>query len=136
MHYQIIIVIGLPGSGKSSFCRKFSNDGYLIFDDFISKFFDGSLIETIASGSNVCINDPRLCFFHIFSKYISILEQIVPKNNILLYLFGNDPIQCFANLTKRNDLRKISFNTLLNYSQHYDILNYNKWNYHLLKIHV
>ena len=39
MDTKVIIVIGLPGSGKTTYSEKLS-DVYEIHDDFITNFFD------------------------------------------------------------------------------------------------
>ena len=90
----IIIVIGLPGSGKTTYVNSIYNKNDEYTDDFISNFFNGVLINRIKEMNNnddIYINDPRLCNKSIFDKYIKIIEKEKQKENkIKLVLFKND----------------------------------------------
>lgn len=46
MDTKVIIVIGLPGSGKTTYSEKLS-DVYEIHDDFITNFFDWDMIRSL-----------------------------------------------------------------------------------------
>lgn len=127
MNSKIIIIIGLPGSGKSFLSNEFKNNGYIIFDDFISKFHDCTLLENIKSGSKICINDPRLCYFPTFLEFIGLFELTVDRNDIHLILFINDPKICINN---KPTLEK----TIVKYSQYYDLNNYVHWKRTIRKV--
>ena len=133
MNKQLIIVIGLPGSGKTTMCQKLQTlNGYIIFDDFINNFYDGELLDTIQSGNKVCINDPRLCQHIIFEKYISIFKKYVNHDNIYLILFENNPNQCIKNVLQRNNNKVGIINTIKNNSKMYSTDNYTKWNHQII----
>lgn len=133
--HQMIIVIGLPGSGKTRFCNEILSFTHIIFDDFIKNFFNGELLKAISSGKKICINDPRMCLFPIFEKYMRIFEKYIAKNDIFICLFTNDPQKCLINIEKnKNSSKKNIAKTVMNYSQHYIHENYVNWNYCILEI--
>lgn len=120
---ELIVIIGLCGSGKSSLCYKYNT--HVIFDDFITHFYNGKLIDTIKEGNKVCIADPRLCIYKTFTRYIKQIELYT--TNIELILFENNPTQCLINIGNRNDGRKGIENTIMKYSELYNLANY--WDY-------
>lgn len=130
---QIIVIIGLPGSGKSSFSENFCQS-HKIFDDFINIFYSGELMDNIKNHNKVCIIDPRLCVFAIFFKYITIIEKYASRKDIQLILFENNPSQCEKNVSVRNDGRILN-NTIKNYSGNYSIDNYSQWNCYIMPVY-
>jgi len=136
MDKQVIIVIGLPGSGKTFFCQDIcSAHGHKLFDDFLNNFYDGELLEALQLGNKVCINDPRLCQYPIFEKYMTIFSNYVGHDNIHVYLFENDPDQCTKNIIRSNDTRKGLVHTITSYSKHYTINNYSKWDHNIVLVY-
>ena len=116
---MLTIVIGLPGSGKTFFSNTL---GIKVFDDFIFNFYSGELLNDIENNIDVCINDPRLCNYTIFQRYMKIFEKRIDKNNIQLYLFENDPDKCKQNANKNvNDF-------IDNYTKIYNLDNYKSYN--------
>lgn len=149
MGKQLIIVIGLPGSGKTNWCK--NQEKYIIFDDFISTFYDGKLISALVNNINVCINDPRMCIFDIFIRHINIIEKYINRNNIYLVLFENNPKQCIINADNRIDnkynimntfnskqrgseKRRLEFN-ITEYAKKYYINNYLEWNHTIIDVY-
>ncbi len=125
MNYKLIIIIGLSGSGKSTLANKMTD--YIIYDDFISKFYNGDVLKSIKSNQKVCLIDPRLCIPSIFTLYIKKIEQVIDKSQIQLILFNNDPITCLKNIKNRNDGR-VGIDKAINlYSIGYKLENYNSW---------
>lgn len=128
MSKQLIIIIGLPGSGKTTLTQKYKNKGYKIYDDFIDHFINYKLMKSIISGKNICINDPRLCNIKIFNFYIRIFQKYINKENIFLILFKNEPDKCIKNIKNNNnynDITKIKKNNSINkLTVLYDINNY------------
>lgn len=123
---KLIIIIGLCGSGKSILSKQYSD--YIIFDDFITHFYDGNVIDAIKNKQKVCLIDPRLCAHETFLKYIKQFELYINKENIFLILFENDSNSCLVNVNSRNDGRRV-INTINNYSLLYNINNYMQYNH-------
>ena len=123
---MLIIVIGLPGSGKTFFSNTL---GIKVFDDFIFNFYSGELINDINNNIDLCINDPRLCNYKIFERYMKIFEKKIDKNNIKLYLYENDPDKC-----KKNATKNVS-NFIDNYTNFYNLDNYSSYNTTILPVY-
>ena len=122
-----IIIIGLPCSGKSHLCDNFEKEGYKIYDDFISHFYNGNLIKDLENKINICVADPRLCDFKIFEKFICYFKS--PK----LILYENNPEQCLQNLKNRE--RKIGISKSIHIlSNVYNLDNYKKYNYLIIPV--
>lgn len=149
--YKIIIIIGLPGSGKTFLSKiiekRFTSveehekrnmsleeriDTESIYrernvsryDDFLFEYWNGELITDIKNNKKVVINDPRLCYFKTFKRYIMEFEKYINRNNILLILFKNKPEVCFYNVDKQKNITK---KYMYQISSEYDIEKYNKW---------
>ena len=46
--YNIIIIIGLPGSGKTTFANFLNIKlNFLIFDDYLQTYYDGKLLNSL-----------------------------------------------------------------------------------------
>lgn len=121
---SLIMIIGLCGSGKSYYAKQLEN--YIIYDDFITTFYNGNLLYDLQNGKNVCAIDPRLCRKQLFDKYITIFEKYC--NNISLVLFENDPVTCLDNSNKRNDGRRGIAETNNCLTLHYNLDNYKGYN--------
>ncbi len=120
---KVIIIIGLPGSGKTTYANIHYNDGYIIFDDFIRTFCNGEIIKNIKMNNNICIIDPRLCDINIFNRYLDKILEHIDIKNIKIILFENDKDLCLINANKRNDKRNVN-DTICNYSKIYLVDNY------------
>jgi len=122
-----IIIIGLPCSGKSHLCDKYKKEGYKIYDDFISHFYNGNLIQDLNNKIKVCVADPRLCNFETFTKFIKYFES----SKIILY--ENNPKQCLQNLKNRE--RKIGITKSIHIlSNVYNTDNYKEYDYLIIPV--
>lgn len=127
---DIEIVIGLPGSGKSHLLEKFKEQGYEIYDDFISSFYDCKLISETGK---MCIADPRLCDYNNFLHYI----KFFANRKIHLTLFENEPSQCLTNIQTREangDNRDITRDLNL-FTKMYDLKNYMNYDHIVLPVY-
>lgn len=124
MSKRVIIVIGLPGSGKTTFLKYLKS--YECFDDFIGTFYDGHVITSLKSGKRVALADPRLCIPKIFLKYIDEIELYVPRDEIVLILFDTPVDTCINNATLRSDGRFV-LSAIFEFSKNYLPETYSKW---------
>jgi adenylate kinase family enzyme len=141
MHnHQIIIIIGLPGSGKTMLADKYKEIGYMVFDDFVGNCNFKTIIQLIISGHKLCMNDPRLCLKNVFEHYIKMLEDVIPKNMIFLILFENNKNQCLLNIKKREQenisQKKGVDKVVIRYSNEYKISNYTCYPNIIVKVFI
>lgn len=102
---QLIIIIGLPASGKTTYYETYLKNDYKFHDDFISNIYDGSLIKDLKDRTNICITDPRLCNYTRFKNFMDEIYMYL-KSNIRLILFKNDLELSLSNSIKRNTNEK------------------------------
>jgi hypothetical protein len=126
---MIIIIIGLPCSGKTTFLKTLKT--YEIYDDFISTIHNGKLLSAIEDPTRkICIADPRLCKYDIFERYI---RTFTSHHNVLLLLFENNPVKCLNNLQTRISARNVT--SEINYfSSIYNIYRYKRYPHIVLDI--
>ena len=124
--YSLIIVIGLPCSGKTTYCKeKLKN--YFLHDDFISNFFDCSLMDDIKNKRKVVITDPRLCNLKTFHRYMDTFLEYIEKNEIKIILFKNDLEKSIKNYNKLKKKRNV-LDSIKYYSHIYNLSNYTNYN--------
>ncbi len=131
---KLIIIIGLPGSGKTTyFHEKLKPLGFKFFDDFVSSMCNGTMVRAIKEGTtDICIADPRLCNYQTFMKVMRVIEVYIDKSNITIILFENDKDKCLLNASKRtnkNVSKTIEFNSNI-----YDLDNYKDYDCKIEKI--
>lgn len=136
---MLIIIIGLPGSGKTSYIKnnKIFKD-FIIHDDFISNFFNGELMRDLKTNNNICVSDPRLCNIQMFNKYIEIFQEVIKdKSQIKLLLFENDKNKCLFNAKLRNQKNKKVDKTIELLSEIYNLENYKilDYSYEILSVY-
>lgn len=126
----MLIIIGLAGSGKTTYFNQHLSKDYEVFDDFISNFFDGEVMGKI--NEEICLIDPRLCDYEMFKRIMTEIEKFVDKSKIKLLLFENNPERCLINaqMRKKNVAKMIDI-----YSKKYDLRNYMDYEYEILKVY-
>ena len=127
----MLIIIGLAGSGKTTYFRQNLSNKYELFDDFISNFFDGEVIEKI--NEEICLIDPRLCNFELFKEIMMEIEKYIDRSKIKLILFENNLEGCLVNSRMRQ--KKNVEKMIEIYSKKYDLDNYRDYDYEILKVY-
>jgi adenylate kinase family enzyme len=101
---KVILICGLPGSGKTFLGKKLSKSLNIEYiDDINSK---DRLVELLNDNKSCIISDP-----HFVKSNVRILaEEFIAKYNVNIewLFFENNPEQCLKNVNKRNDGRKVS----------------------------
>lgn len=108
---QFLLIVGLPGSGKTYYSRQLEGT---IFDDFK----DLSLLTKDLQGKIVII-DPHFCGEDWLLTAKHLLRKRYPDCKIDVTYFENDLEACWANVQRRNDNRKISYSFVKSLSSDY-----------------
>jgi len=127
----MLIIIGLAGSGKTTYFQQNLSNKYELFDDFISNFFDGEIIEKI--NEEICLIDPRLCNFELFKEIMMEIEKYINRDKIKLILFENNPEGCILNSRMRQ--KKNVEKMIEIYSRKYDLDNYRDYDCEIIKVY-
>jgi hypothetical protein len=102
---QIVLVVGLPGSGKTFFAHEHFPDA-LIIDDPRDRESD---LPSHDDFETLVITDPHLCRDEILKTAITILSVRYRVDRIAVTFFENDPVKAKANVKLRNDGRKVEW---------------------------
>lgn len=115
-HNNIIFIIGLPGSGKTSLIEERFKDKK-VFDDFLSSIDISSIINWIKNHptEDVIFSDPRLTNSGTFKSFVSACSSVFHGSNINLTMFDNNYERCMFNIKNSGSYikpRLISLNRL------------------------
>ena len=92
---NIILIVGLPGSGKTELAKSIVRDKeYFLADDW--KYSD---IDNLPK-CNIVLTNPNLCDTEYFNKYIRRLVELFTPTIDIIY-FENDYEQCLKNAMQR-----------------------------------
>lgn len=109
---EIILIAGLPGSGKSFLGTQIAHrEGYAFLDD-ASRHLDltrGTAEQLLryADQPGLVIADPFLCLKNGIVNARAILSMAFPSVPVRLICFENDPTQCRRNVNERADDRVV-----------------------------
>lgn len=122
----IILIVGLPGSGKSRLANRINQDNGGKFT-IINDPKDFKKIEDNIH-KDLIITDPHLCFEKNRQSALQKIKDLNPNCKIEWIYFKNDPEQCLINSNVRNRANQISFKPvkkvdgfIKNFSQFYTI---------------
>ena len=107
IQYKIILVIGLPASGKTTWSKKYAHENnFILIDD--PKSFENDILPYLKQDKNLIITDPHLCNKKVLDKAIekilSIKDCIIEK-----VFFENDKDKALKNALTRKDKKVESF---------------------------
>jgi energy-coupling factor transporter ATP-binding protein EcfA2 len=105
----LTVLIGLPGSGKSTFLQHLqtlvdpTTSKVQIFDDFIQTWYTGQARQAILQRqSRVIVADPRLCHPTTLATFRDVWDSQQP----VYVFFDVDPMTCVERLRHRHDGRQ------------------------------
>lgn len=130
---EVILLAGLPGSGKTTHLCQMLRDGWLVFDDYkaqaledCSKFGSSRkflpLISALRCGLSCVVADIDFCRVESREEAECLLLAIVPGLKLRWRFFKNDPSACEANVRTR-DRRQLEteLSNLRRYAESYNI---------------
>lgn len=103
---SITVIIGLPGSGKTTLALKMVDDKTFLIDDFsLNKELVNDFLKT--GLKNLVITDPRLCST-TKKRAETVLKTYLGDNIFISWIaFENDVESCWKNVQERKDGRII-----------------------------
>jgi guanylate kinase len=110
---KLIMIVGLPCSGKTTYINKYFVDkNYIIFDDMIKEKGNTkeAVIEALNKNNNVVVADPYLVMQDIRTAAKHSIQSKVKDVKIFWIYFENNLTKCLKNLERRikkGDNRKV-----------------------------
>jgi predicted kinase len=112
MSTEIILIAGLPGSGKTTYMKTMSLAGWLIFDDFKANAHNDSstfwhsrnyeaLLKALRDGQKCVVADIDFCKIDSRTEAESTLRTRIPDILLNWQFFENDFQACQANIKRR-----------------------------------
>ena len=108
--HDVVILIGLSGSGKSEKARELSRLGHCLFDEYCQHTPENhlgrpdlsprrdDLIRSIFAGNKCVITDVQFCDARVLNSLELDLRRASPDVVIKRIYYKKDPEQCRANL--------------------------------------
>lgn len=111
----LMIIIGLPGSGKSTYIEKFreKHTSCSTYDDYqggalgddpdprLSKHYS-FLVRDLKDGRTVLVSDVRYCIPSELNAFLSAVVGTAPNTILVFKYFENNPELCKQNVMSRN----------------------------------
>lgn len=108
---EVLLIVGLPGSGKSPHLARLRMEGWEIFDDYQAKANGnspsfragrryGELVRSLRDGKTCAVADMKFCRPADKEEARNNLDEDVPGPILRWEFFENDPRQCAENIRK------------------------------------
>jgi hypothetical protein len=111
---KLIVVIGLPGSGKTHYLRTLKAEKIIagFYDDYqrgsygkdmdphLSKHY-GPLLSKLKQGHTMAVADIAYCHQQHLDAFLRSVLKVLPDTKVELHYFENNPTKALANIKKR-----------------------------------
>ena len=115
---QLVLLGGLPGSGKTRFAKHLEQQGWLFYDDFQRRAAQDSprfrdsrhyaeLVTNLRLGRRCILSDIRVIHDEYRGDAEAALRQDVGNVPTELHLFDNNPHQCAQNVQNAGEGRRV-----------------------------
>jgi predicted ATPase len=97
-----LLVVGLPGSGKTHFAQGLARQGWHMVDDITNV----NQLPAAQPGLRVVITDPNFCAPEILAAARARCAQ--EYHTVHVVFFENNPVKCLTNVAHRADGRRVT----------------------------
>jgi hypothetical protein len=112
MNEQVILIAGLPGSGKTTYLCQMLQDHWFVFDDYKREAFGDSsefrnsrkfraLVNALRDEVRCVVADIHFCHTESRQEAEDVLREEIPGVSIAWLFFENNPAACEANIRLR-----------------------------------
>lgn len=120
---EVLLIVGLPGSGKTHLLTTYAKQGWTCLDDLsVTETTTSALmvrLGELADCSNVAIADPVFCLKSARDNCEKLLRTLYPSCTISTVFFEHNVEQCLINAKVRGS-REVA-EDIKSYAAHYEI---------------